>query len=93
MSWKSIKLRFTLPTVEWGFPVAPQHTNGERKSRGVALLMAVMLIALMMLFAADSIVTSQVDLHLAVTHRDRIRAEFAAKSGFNFYFQQIWQKT
>jgi len=45
--------------------------------------MAVMLIALMMLFAADSIVTSQVDLQLAVTHRDRIRAEFAAKSGFN----------
>lgn len=83
MSWNSIKLRFTLPAVEWGFPVAPQHTNGERKSRGVALLMAVMLIALMMLFAADSIVTSQVDLQLAVTHRDRIRAEFAAKSGFN----------
>jgi len=83
MSWNSIKLRFTLPAVEWGFPVAPQHTSGERKSRGVALLMAVMLIALMMLFAADSIVTSQVDLQLAVTHRDRIRAEFAAKSGFN----------
>lgn len=83
MRWKSIKFPFTPPAMEWGFPVAAQHTSIERKSRGVALLMAVMLIALMMLFAADSIVTSTVDLQLAVSHRDRIRAEFAAKSGFN----------
>lgn len=83
MSWNFIKLRLASPVLEWGFPVASQHSNLERKSKGVALLMAVMLIALMMLFAADSIVTSQVDLQLAVAHRDRIRAEFAAKSGFN----------
>ena len=83
MSWNFIKLRLASPVLEWGFPVASQHSVLERKSKGVALLMAVMLIALMMLFAADSIVTSQVDLQLAVSHRDRIRAEFAAKSGFN----------
>lgn len=45
--------------------------------------MAVMMIALMIVFAADSIVSSQVDLQLAVTQRNRIRAEYAAKSGFN----------
>jgi type II secretory pathway component PulK len=74
------------PVTQWGFPVGsgadvtPGKPGG---SRGVALLMAVMMIALMIVFAADSIVSSQVDLQLAVTQRNRIRAEFAAKSGFN----------
>lgn len=88
-----------LPETRFGFPVdhdsAAENsqfiTSAQRgqdsrivpMSRGVALLMAVMMISLMMLFAADSIVTSQVDLRLAATQRDRIRAEFAAKSGFN----------
>lgn len=83
MRWKKIKIPIKRPIVEWGFPVAGASIKDTDKSRGVALLIAVMLIAMMMLFAADSIVTSQVDLQLAVTHRDRIRAEYAAKSGFN----------
>lgn len=74
------------PVTQWGFPVgsgADVKPGKPGGSRGVALLMAVMMIALMIVFAADSIVSSQVDLQLAVTQRNRIRAEYAAKSGFN----------
>ncbi|MEY4632024.1 MAG: hypothetical protein RIQ81_2144 [Pseudomonadota bacterium] len=67
-----------------GFPVAHGTCAPEKKGdKGIALLMAVMMIAIMILFAAESIVSSQVDLQLAVTQRDRVRAEYAAKSGFN----------
>ncbi|NDE14384.1 hypothetical protein EBZ80_05575 [bacterium] len=83
--------RFRLPQTLWGFPVAARSGSDSPDAsssraggnRGVALLMAVMMIALMIVFAADSIVSSQVDLQLAVIQRNRIRAEYAAKSGFN----------
>ena len=53
------------------------------KTRGVALVIAIMVISVMMLFAADLIVASQVNLELSVAHRDNIKAEYLAKSGFN----------
>ena len=91
MGWSSFKNFLKLPpesliarpAIEWGFPVAAPEATGKGRIGGVAMLIAVMMIALMMLFAADSIVSSQVDLQLAVIQRDRIRAEYVAKSGFN----------
>ena len=77
----------SLPNTLWGFPVSDEvHTTEQRsyhKKRGVALVIAIMVISVMMLFAADLIVASQVNLELSVAHRDNIKAEYLAKSGVN----------
>jgi len=70
-----------LPHTFWGFPVAGELPASG--SRGVALLSAVMIIATMMLFASDMIVTSTVQLQLAQGQRDNIKAEYIAKSAAN----------
>jgi type II secretory pathway component PulK len=77
------------PEFYFGFPVSIRRDqqfgagSSNAGSRGVAMLMAIVMIGIMILFASESIVSSQVNLQLAVIQRDRIRAEYAAKSGMN----------
>jgi len=51
--------------------------------RGLSLIIAVMLISIMMIFASDLILSSQVNLELTVTQRDNVKAEYMAKSAHN----------
>lgn len=68
----------------WGFPV-PTGTQGEKpgKERGVAMILAILVIAMMLIFTSDMIVNSTVSLQLAASQRDKIKAEYMAKSGIN----------
>ncbi len=82
-----LRKRFKLPCTLWGFPVeedgvstAGAKTQGKR---GIALIMAIMIISIMMLFSTDLILTSQVNMTLATTKRDALKQEYLAKSGFN----------
>lgn len=73
------------------FPVRIEHKsspdwNNDQQNpgnRGVALLLAVIIVAVMMSFMADLIIGSQVNLQIAVSQRDKIKAEYMAKSGAN----------
>lgn len=69
----------------WGFPVADGETitKPHARRRGVAIIVAVMIISLMMVFTADMIVSSQVNLELVTAARDNIVAEYMSKSGYN----------
>lgn len=76
-----------LPQTFWGFPVEDDGVStaaGRHKGkRGIALIMAIMIMSIMMLFSTDLILTSQVNMTLATTKRDNIKEEYLAKSGFN----------
>ena len=67
----------------WGFPVADGVATSHARRRGVAIIVAVMIISLMMVFTADMIVSSQVNLELVTAARDNIVAEYMSKSGYN----------
>ena len=72
------------------FPVGDKLNDSEpekKSERGIALMVAVMIISIMMMFAADLIVSSTVNLTRASAQRDNIRAEYIAKSGANW---AIW---
>ena len=73
------------PQTCWGFPVAEHEASPtpRQRRRGVAIIVAVMIISLMMVFTADMIVSSQVNLELATAARDNIVAEYLSKSGYN----------
>jgi type II secretory pathway component PulK len=76
------------PTTLWLFPVEPEgaSTAAARQAagrRGIALLIAIMIISVMMLFTSDLILSSQVNLTLATQTRDNLKAEYMAKSGLN----------
>jgi general secretion pathway protein K len=86
-----------LPETYWGFPVADasvdsgsdenqelQDKNGNPKpNQGIALLLAIMMVAIVMGFMADMIVSASVSVELAQGSRDRIKAEYMAKAGLN----------
>lgn len=85
-------IKFKWPQTYWGFPVAKDVGSDEGvisqrvrkwKKRGVALLMAMFITAVMILFASDLIVTSQVNLELGVANRDNVKAEYMAKSALS----------
>jgi type II secretory pathway component PulK len=59
----------------------------KKSERGIALMVAIMIISIMMMFAADFIVTSTVNLTRASAQRDNVRAEYLAKSVANW---AIW---
>ena len=68
----------------FGFPVIDdQSPSPDKKKRGVSLLIALMTIALMVSFVSDMIITSAVNVEMAITTRDRVKAEYLAKSGLN----------
>ncbi len=73
------------PQTHWGFPVADADAlpTPRQRRRGVAIIVAVMIISLMMVFTADMIVSSQVNLELVTAARDNIVAEYLSKSGYN----------
>ena len=73
------------PHTHWGFPVADGEVvpTPRQRRRGVAIIVAVMIISLMMVFTADMIVSSQVNLELVTAARDNIVAEYLSKSGYN----------
>jgi len=87
----TLRERLRLPETILGFPVEmpaestsnPSSRVRRVRERGIALLMAVMIIGLMMIFASDMIVTSSVELAMAVRNRDNVKAEFIAKSAAN----------
>lgn len=73
-----------MPKTYLGFPTGEQEDKQPDKRRsGVAIIIAVMIISLMMVFTADMIVNSQVSLELVSAANDNITAEYLAKSGFN----------
>ncbi len=79
---------FKLPKTLWGFPVEDDglSTAADRAHmgrRGIALLIAIMIISVMMLFTTDLILSSQVNMSLASQNRDNLKAEYMAKSAMN----------
>jgi type II secretory pathway component PulK len=77
-----------LPTTLAMFPVSEEDEPVKtQRMKGVALMMAIMIISIMMMFAADFIVSSTVDLTMASAERDNVKAEYVAKSGANW---AIW---
>jgi type II secretory pathway component PulK len=77
--------RIKLPRTWFLFPVAEDDDCGDgRHDRGVALMVAIMVLSIMMMFIADLIVSSTVNLTQASAQRDNIRAEYLAKSGANW---------
>ena len=88
---KKIK-KVKMPQTHWGFPIngdcasdSAVEKEGLRreKQKGISLLIAIMTIAIMVSFVADLIVTSSVQLELAMASKDKIKAEYVAKSGGN----------
>jgi type II secretory pathway component PulK len=79
------------PSTLLGFPVedAPRRPGDPtpdprvRGKRGVALIIAIMIISVMMLITSDLILTSQVNIALAAAHRDNLKAEYMARSAAN----------
>lgn len=55
----------------------------QKKEKGIALMMALMVTIVVMMYAGDMIVTSAVSLERAVANSDQVKAEFVAKSGMN----------
>ena len=84
MKWTDLKIK--LPKTMAFFPVAPEEAKHPelKNMRGVAMIIAIMIISIMMMFAADFIVSSTVDLTMASSERDNVRAEYVAKSGANW---------
>jgi type II secretory pathway component PulK len=58
--------------------------KSQRGMKGVALLAAVLIISMMMIFASEFIISSSVDLSIGTAGRDNVRAEYIAKSGANW---------
>lgn len=82
--FEKIKKRLKTLQTHCGFPVAlGEEVRPTARRRGVALLIAIMTIMLMVSMATDLIVASTVSIQLAASSRDRIRAEYLTKSGFN----------
>lgn len=79
--------KIKLPKMLWGFPVeavgASTAKAKDQGKRGIALIIAIMIISVMMLFTSDLILSSQVNLSLATSYRDNLKAEYMAKSGLN----------
>ncbi len=77
-----------LPKTLYGFPVeadglSTAAAKDDTKKKGIALIIAIMIISVMMLFTTDLIISSQVNVSLAAAQRDTVKAEYLAKSGFN----------
>lgn len=67
----------------FGFPVDSSTDVTSHKRRGVAMIIAIIVITIMMLFSADLILSSQVNLRLSTAQRDNLKAEYMAKSSLN----------
>lgn len=88
MIYSKENLKSHLPKTYFGFPVDDSESSkeGESKSRlqkGIALLITILAVSMIMIFTANLIINSQVNLELSVKTRDNVKAEYMAKSGFN----------
>ncbi len=84
MSNKMTLLQYLKANSHLGFPMSQtQQPKRPQKQKGVSLLIAVMTIAIMLTTVSDMIVTSAVQVELAGSGRDRVKAEYLAKSGAN----------
>lgn len=66
-----------------GLDAGGEGWRERQGSRGIALIIAIMIISVMMLFTSDLILSSQVNLTLATQVRDNLKAEYMAKSALN----------
>ncbi|RKH59887.1 general secretion pathway protein GspK [Corallococcus llansteffanensis] len=65
-------------------PGAPaKAARKDRRSRGVALIIAIVSIALLTVVASEFAYNSRVDLQLAANQRDEVRAYYMARSGMS----------
>ena len=64
----------------WGFPL---ESSSQGPRRGISLLIAMMTVAMMIGLVADLIISSSVNIELGISSRDKIKAEYLAKSGQN----------
>jgi general secretion pathway protein K len=74
------------PTVAGDQPVrVPARERSARRSerRGVALVAVITSVAILAVFVAELIENTTTDLHVAIAERDRVKAEYLAKSGIN----------
>jgi len=75
--------------IYWGFPVQKEEGNAadassaKEGSRGIAMMIAIFMTAMMMLFMSDILINSTVDVRLSVAGRDNLKSEYMAKSGAN----------
>lgn len=83
------------------FPVEKKETKETflsskahpKKEKGVALLIAISTLALMMGFVTDLILSTSVSLEMSSSIKDKIKSEYAAKSGLNlglYLFGVTW---
>ena len=87
------KVRRRFPKVYFGFPVADDFDENSSDvaslsaqkpgQRGIALLIAIMITSIMMLFTGDLILSSRVNVTLATQVKDNVKAEYMVKSGMN----------
>ncbi len=84
-----LKKIFEFLNQPFGNPCAQNSAAGSpklsslRNQSGVALIIAVMTISIIMMFAVDFIVSSNLEYKLAVIQRESIKSEYLAKSGAN----------
>ena len=74
-------------------PFLTRHKRGVATDRGVAIITAILVVAMMVIFTSDMIINSTVSLQLAASTRDNVKAEYMAKSGLNlaiFLLQADW---
>lgn len=62
-------------------PSQPSAARSDRRSRGVAMIIAIVSIAILTVVATDFAYNSRVDLQLAANQRDEVRAYYLARSG------------
>lgn len=55
----------------------------KESKRGVAIIMALMIISFMVGFIADLVISSRVANQMSINLEDRLKAEYLARSGFN----------
>ena len=77
-SRKNRKVKFYL-----GFPVDAHEDISSAPKRGVALLIAMFVTAMAMLFLAEMKLSSSVSNQLALGHHLNVKSEYIAKSGLN----------
>ena len=80
------QLRRSLPETYFLFPLDGENSSeakSKKKQKGISLLIAILAIALLFGLLTDMLVSSTVEMQIATSVRDEIKAEYLAKSGFN----------
>ena len=85
---KHIKSQLRLsrkPETYLGFPVAAEHkANKDENRRGIAIIIALMIITFMVGFMSDIVLSSRVANQMSINIEEKGKADYLAKSGVNF---------